>query len=359
MHGAPDLTSLSASSWGRICLFGEHQDYLGLPVIAAAVDLHITITGTRRDDRVIALDLPDIGESCVYALGTELPYAHDRDYLPAVLNVLRRAGIVPGQGWTCTVRGTIPINAGSSSSSALVVAWVKFVLAAAGATRTPEEIAILANRAEVLEFGEPGGLMDHYLSALGSLYFLDFTHQPARVEHLPAHLTGFVLGNSLEPKATTGVLREARLAAEQALAWVRAHAPELDFRTDSLAAFEEIFPAMPAELRRSLRANLINRDLCREGRALLRHTTIDPARLGALLLEHHRQLAEGIGVSTPKLDRMIDAAMAAGALGGKLNGSGGGGCMYAYAPGREAEVAAALETAGGQATILTIPPGPA
>jgi len=349
---------LTVRSWGRICLFGEHQDYLQLPVIAAAVDLSITITGTPRQDDLLTLNLPDIGQYHEFALAGELPYAHNRDYLPATLNVLRREGILPAHGWDCTVIGTIPVNAGTSSSSALVVAWVKFLLAAAGAVRSPEAIAVLANRAEVLEFGEPGGLMDHYLSALGGVYALDFSMQPAQVERLHAPLSGFVLGNSLEPKATTGVLRAAREQAEAAFAWVQARAPELDCRTSPRAAFREVLSHMPAELGRKLEANLINRDLCRQGRAMLLDGPVDPRELGRMLLEHHRQLSEGIGVSTPKLDRMVQAAVQAGAYGGKLNGSGGGGCMFAYAPGHEAEVAGALEEAGGKAYLLTIPPEP-
>lgn len=33
----------------RICLFGEHQDFLGLGVIAVAINLYIEITGKKRE----------------------------------------------------------------------------------------------------------------------------------------------------------------------------------------------------------------------------------------------------------------------------------------------------------------------
>jgi galactokinase len=352
------IPTLTTRSWGRICLFGEHQDYLSLPVVAAAVNLNMTITGTPIMRREIILELPDIRRRRAFPLGREQAYVNRRDYLAAALNVLQRDGVEVTSGWQAVVHGSIPINAGTSSSSALVVAWIKFLLRVTGETRTPEEIAILANRAEVLEFGEPGGLMDHYLSALGGVYFLDFAVQPAKVERLAAPLSGFVLGNSLEPKTTTAVLGEARAQAEAAFAWVAAHAPALDPRTSPRADFAPLLPAMPPALRAKLEANLMNRDLCRAGRAMLLEGPVDPPVLGAMLLEHHKQLAEGIGVSTPKLDAMVQAAVDAGALGGKLNGSGGGGCMYAYAPGKEKAVAAALEAAGGQAYLLSIPKGP-
>lgn len=345
---------LTTQGWGRICLFGEHQDYLRLPVIAAAINLAVTISGQPHAGREIILHLPDIGQCCTFPLDVTIPYTHERDYLSSALNVLRREGIVPKEGWECTVHGTIPINAGTSSSSALVVAWVKLLLAAAEVSRTPEEVAILANKAEVVEFGEAGGMMDHYLAALGGVRRIDFSQQPAGVERLRAPLSGFVLGNSLEKKATTGVLYTARRQAEEAFAWVTAHAPEYDPRTTSRSEFAALLPRMPPELAMKLSANLVNRDLCRQASDLLRAEAIEPEVLGALLCEHHSQLARGIGVSTPKLDAMVQAALDAGAFGAKLNGSGGGGCMFAYAPGREDAVAHALEAVGGQVYQLSM-----
>ena len=35
----------------RICLFGEHQDYLGLEVIASAVNLHLSTRAVKRNTR--------------------------------------------------------------------------------------------------------------------------------------------------------------------------------------------------------------------------------------------------------------------------------------------------------------------
>ena len=40
---------------------------------------------------------------------------------------------------------------------------------------------------------------------------------------------------------------------------------------------------------------------------------------------------------------MLEAALDAGALGGKINGSGGGGCMFDYTLDRPEEVAVAVE----------------
>jgi len=87
---------ISVSAPGRICLFGEHQDYLGLDVVAAAVGLRITVSGERRKDRTFVIDLPDVGAREEIVLAGELAYANKRDYLRSGLNVLRRAGAASG-----------------------------------------------------------------------------------------------------------------------------------------------------------------------------------------------------------------------------------------------------------------------
>jgi len=99
-------------------------------------------------------------------------------------------------------------------------------------------------------------------------------------------------------------------------------------------------------------AHIHDRDLCRKAREMLSRGEVEPERLGSMLTEHHRWLRV-LGVSTPKLDSLVEAALNAGALGAKLNGSGGGGCMFAYAPGKQLEVAEAIERAGGKAFIVS------
>jgi len=50
------------------------------------------------------------------------------------------------------------------------------------------------------------------------------------------------------------------------------------------------------------------------------------------LMNQNQALLRRLGVSTPKLDQMIETALAAGAYGAKLSGAGGGDCMIALVP---------------------------
>lgn len=344
---------ICVSAPGRICLFGEHQDFLGLSVIACAINLDITISGTPRADTVFAIDMPDLDQRDEFDATQRVPYHGRRDYIRSATNVVARHGVSFACGYDCTIHGTIPINAGASSSSALTVAWVSFSWATQTGClpETPEETARLAHLAEVVEFGEPGGMMDHYTSAVGGLLFID-CKEPITVERLPAELDGFVLGDSLQPKDTTGVLGKSRRAVEAGLAILRDGVPDLDFRTTRLEEAEPLLGKMDLESRKRIVANFHNREICREAHELLCAADPDRKRLGELLYEHHGHLRDGIGISTPKIERMLDAAMEAGALGGKVNGSGGGGTMFAYAPGRQEAVKEAIDAAGGRGMIV-------
>jgi mevalonate kinase len=75
--------------------------------------------------------------------------------------------------------------------------------------------------------------------------------------------------------------------------------------------------------------------------------------LGPLMNQNHGLLRE-MGVSSPELDRLVEAARAAGAGGAKLSGGGRGGNMIALVT-REtaATVANALSAAGARRVIVT------
>ncbi len=332
-----------------------------MAVIATAISLSVRIEGRPRDDSIFRIHMPDLPDDDEFDGREELPYLRERDYVRSATNVLRRAGLIIDRGFDCTITGTIPLNAGTSSSSALTVAWVAFLLASqSGDVRhSRQDIAKFAHIAEVVEFGEPGGMMDHYTSAVGGLLYID-CQKPITYEPLAAELSGFVLGDSGVSKKTKDTLRRSREAANEGFRLLAEMIPGFDIRTTPIEQIDRYLDRLPEDAARVVRAQIIDRDLCREARRLLSRPQLDSdsqARLGEMLLEHQRQLRDGVGVSHPKLDELIDAAMGVGALGGKLNGSGMGGCMFAYAPGREAEVKAALEAAGARAYIVSCTQG--
>jgi galactokinase len=252
----------------------------------------------------------------------------------------------------------IPINAGTSSSSALVVSWVSLLLQMADQplSLSRETIARLAHRAEVLEFGEPGGMMDHYATAVGDIIYLE--SEPAiHIDHLRPTLGAFVLGDSCEPKDTLGILKHVKFGMLDALKKIHAFHPSFDLHTAPSASATDYRHLLTADELSLLQSNLSDRDILREALMLLSSPVMDDAQLGSLLNEHQDNLRDAKRISTPKIDRMLTTALKAGAMGGKINGSGGGGCMFAYAPRQPEAVAEAIEKEGGKAYVITINEG--
>ena len=88
------MSKLTVSAPGRICLFGEHQDFLGLAVVAAAIDRRIYIEGTPRADSILRMDMPDIRRTDSMDFSKPIKYGKKRDYLRSSVNVLLRTGSV-------------------------------------------------------------------------------------------------------------------------------------------------------------------------------------------------------------------------------------------------------------------------
>jgi len=353
------MASLTVSTPGRICLFGEHQDYLGLPVIAAAISRRVSITGDQRNDNKVIIHLPDInGQEEFELTGEALPYTKKRDYFRSGHNVLLKHGYTFSKGVECTVHGNIPINSGTSSSSALLASWIHFLMRQSDQPRqlSRQQIGELTYEAEVLEFGEPGGMMDQYSTAVGNIIYLESTPE-IFIEELRPKLGAFVLGDSEEPKDTLNILGRLRGGVNSIVKKIQEANPDFSLHTTDTVEIETYRTMLTDEENVLLVGTIANRDILREARQVLEAADLDHNHLGDLLNRHQDNLRDAQKISTPKIDGMIAAALGAGALGAKINGSGGGGCMFAYAPGRAATVAEAIERAGGRAYIINVDRG--
>ncbi len=342
---------------GRVCLFGEHSDYLGLPVIPAAIDKTIEIYSSPRDDKSIKVNYVDLGTTDSFHLDTDITYRNRRDYLRSAFNVLSRRSIRPSLGADLKVSGNIPLAAGLSSSSALSVASVMTVAQIAESTLREEERVQLAFDAEVTEFGESGGLMDHFASVMGGIVHVDcgYNNQLTRLDAL---LDGLVIGDSLEKKQdTVGDLRKIRSIVEEGYRHLASLIDGFNHKETPLIDVQEHLDKIPKHCRLMTETTIRNRDLTGRALNILKDKHPDPEAVGAMLNEHHMLLRDGFERSTPKIEGLIRAATKAGALGCKINGSGGGGTILAYAPGNEEKVAEAIKKAGGVPYLTRIGQG--
>lgn len=334
---------------GRICLFGEHSDYLGLPIIAMAISLRAKISGQKRTDNQVIIYQPDINETETFSL-KDLRYTKPRDYFKSCIKTCQNEGLVFSSGFECEVSSKIPIRAGASSSSAINVSWIHFLskMADNPIEWTQEKIGELTYQAESTEFNEPGGMMDQYTTAMGHIIHLE-SEPHISIQSLNPELGSFVLGDSEQPKDTIGILKRLNDSRVEILNTLRAKNPTINIHTMNN---DTNLSDLNKEQRKMYKGTVQNRNLLRKALVELKKNKPNYQLIGTLLTELHVVLRDIFYISTPKIESMLEAALSAGALGGKITGSGGGGCMFAYAPAHPEKVAEAIEQAGGKAYIV-------
>ena len=232
-----------------------------------------------------------------------------------------------------------------------MASWIHFLsqMADEPADWDQQKIGSLAYTAEVVEFNEPGGMMDQYSTALGDLIYIE-SEPEISIKSLKPNLGTFVLGDSCEPKDTMEILQrcgDSRLAIVEKI-----KSQNSDFNLHNFELEEISWCDLNKDETTLFSGTIQNRDLLRKALPELKKSEPDHEKIGRLLFEHHSILRDVLKVSSPKIETMLEAAMNAGALGGKINGSGGGGCMFAYAPDNPGKVTKAIKKAGGKAYII-------
>jgi mevalonate kinase len=213
------------------------------------------------------------------------------------------------------VRSAIPVAVGLGSSAAVVTATATVVSKLLSANLSKEDVFRIAYEAERILHGTPSGI-DPAISTYGGtlLFSQDKDFKPIEVKgDIP-----LVIGD-------TGIERST---GEQ-VAIVRERKKQ----------YPSIFdPIVEAGGKISLHAI----------KAL---KTGNLQELGKLMDINHA-LLYAIGVSSEPLERLVYAARKAGALGAKLTGARGGGCMIALSlPDTLEQVVKAIEEAGGTAFV--------
>lgn len=353
------LETLIVQSPGRTCLFGDHQDYLGLPVIACAIDRHIILKAKGNRTHNLRIDMPNIGAFRTIDLEGDRP-VEPGDHLLAAMKILKGYGCIPNAGYDITISGNIAINAGTSSSSALIVSWIYFLVTAFGCDRpaTREFLSKIAYEAEVEFHGSPGGKMDQYSIGLGNIIYLETGNRVA-YEIFEKDLPGLIVAESGIPKETTGVLGELKEKALLAINKVREKVPGFDVKKITVGEYKNYANYVPDDLRVYLEAAVLNHDITQRALIEFRKPELDHRRIGRLMSEHHLVLKQYLRITLPLIDRMVDAAMEAGAFGAKIVGSGRGGSIVVLGPdGQQERIIRALRQAGAKdAYAVSIDPG--
>jgi len=254
----------------------------------------------------------------------ELEYDGNLDLLKAAVRALD----LPG-GLEITVRCDAPPGSGTGSSASVGVAVLGLLdrlrqmkSGARGARMTRFEIAELACQLEA-DLGIVGGKQDQYAAAVGGFAYMRFDGDAVAVEEIEV---------------------PEQVLAEFEKHLVLVYSGQSRLSGDTNQKMISAYQGGEARVVNAMRT--VKRVAGDMYRAIIE---ADLEWFGELLNEEWEARSQlHPDVVTPGMARMREAAMAAGAAGGKVCGAGGGGCMVFLAKAdQEAPVRQALEETGG------------
>ena len=286
-------TPLRLSFAGGGTDFADYYRLSGGGVLSTAIDKYIyVIIKERFDDKI------RIGYT-----RTEMTDTVDEIEHELARESLRKVGITGGVE-IATMADIPSEGSGLGSSSSVTVGLLHALYAFKGYLVTPERLAKEACEIEIDVLGKPIGKQDQYIAAYGGLRRIVFNPDES------VTVTSISLPDEQKRRFSeslllfyTGVTRKADVILSQQKTNIAAKVATLDkmkLQTDA------VFHALMSG---------------------------ESHRVGNILDEgwqNKRQLADRI--TNPEIDTMYESALAAGAIGGKIAGAGGGGFLLLYCP---------------------------
>ena len=297
--------------YGKVILMGEHEVVHGKPAVAAGLSMGCTAHATPAEHTSLAV------EPWGVRVDLATPQVDsDRELLRLALDALTQALAVK-EAYAIEARMQIPSGAGLGGSAALSVAIVRALDEARGSSRSNDAVRDASLRWEEVFHGNPSGV-DSAMAASGgvALFRKGEPLQPIQIKRRPLLVIGHS-GVSASTKET--VASVARQLADD--------------------------PERVHKVFEGIEAVVVN------GRRALEDGELD--KLGQLMVLNQK-LLNSLMLSTARLEEMCAAAQGAGALGAKLTGGGGGGCMIALAPDQATAqaISAALHELGCEAFVV-------
>lgn len=304
-----------SSAHGKVILLGEHAVVYGRPALALPIPLAVEAV-VREGGDAVNLVIP--------RWGVEQKIRAGGQGVSGILHTMLGQLGLEQRAMTIEVIPHVPRAMGLGGSAALAVAVVRALDRTFDLGLNDGAVNALAFECEIAAHGTPSGI-DNTIATYGLPLRYQRTGdgpQGGRFEEVElAQPLPLVIGLTGRESLTASTVARVRHAREQ-------HQAHYDALFDQIAALTE---AGVGALRRA-----------------------DFAALGELM-----NLCQGylnaLQLSTPELEELVHIARGHGALGAKLTGGGGGGSMIALCPDRQDEVAAAMQRAGYQSLVVTVP----
>jgi D-glycero-alpha-D-manno-heptose-7-phosphate kinase len=300
-------------------------DIYGGAILNATISLYAYATIEPLSGNDIIFEAVDRNERVSYKAAPELPIDDSLDLATGVYNrLVRQYGVMPS-AFRLTTFVDAPAGSGLGTSSTLVVAiigafaeWLRLPLG-------EYDISHLAYQIEREDLQMAGGKQDQYAATFGGVNYMEF-YDEARVIVNPLRIKPQYL-NELENNLLLYFTATSRKSADIIEVQSR---NVVNKNAQSIEAMHQL-----KEQSRMMKE------------ALLRGKVHDIGSILDFGFRYKKQMAAGI--SNDRMDSIYEAALAAGATGGKISGAGGGGFMMFYCPANTRyPVQKALQDFGGE-----------
>jgi len=286
--------------------------------VNCAIEMRSWVTIEARDDDLFCIRGEDIDEERTGAdldsmLGgpLDLPARLVRHYAPShPMNV--------------TTRNDAPKGSGLGASSSLLIALSGALCTLISRELPPQRMIDIGANLEAQCIGIPTGKQDYYSAMYGGINAIRFEVEGDRVEHL--EMTEDDL-REIESRLVLSFTGISHFSGASNWAMMKNYIERAGVTVENISAIKKTALKM------------------REALAAKQWDSL--AGILAEEWDNRRKLAEG--VSTLDVERIMMAALGAGARANKLCGAGGGGCMITYTPPESrTSVTQALEQAGAR-----------
>jgi D-glycero-alpha-D-manno-heptose-7-phosphate kinase len=303
-----------------------YSDKFGGAVLNATVSLYAYASIEPRTDNMIVIKSIDKDILIELQSSGNLEIDGQLDLIKGVYNRIIKDYKLKPLSFTITTYVDAPAGSGLGTSSTLVTAvlgafseWLKLPLG-------EYDLARLAYEVERSDLGMAGGKQDQYAATFGGVNFMEF-YDNGKVIVNPLRIKDQVL-NELSNNIILFYTKTSRISSAIIETQQRNVNAGSVISVDAMHKIRELAVKMKE--------------------AILKGKLDKMGELLNLSWEYKKQMADGI--TNPRIDKIYNVAMEAGATGGKISGAGGGGFMFFYCPGiTRYNVISALEQFGGNA----------
>jgi D-glycero-alpha-D-manno-heptose-7-phosphate kinase len=285
-----------------------YSDQFGGAILNITVSLHAFTTIEPIQEEKVILDALDRNECEEHELSAELPINGTLDLVKGVYNRIQKEYTFPLQGMRISTYVDAPAGSGLGTSSTLVVAILGAFKEMLKLPLSDYDIAQLAYDIERKDLALSGGKQDQYAATFGGVNFMEFLDQDKVIVNPLRIKSNYIseLENNLLLFSTETSRESAKIIDEQS------HNVS-EKKSDSLEAM-----------------HLLKKQAFQMKEAFLKGKLDEVGFLLHEGFEYKRRTAKS--VSNDLIEELYEAALKAGAIGGKISGAGGGGFMIFYCP---------------------------